>query len=247
MMQLTVVGCWSPFPKMGEACSGYLIQSQTTRLLLDCGHSVFSELQRYTNINDLDAVFISHFHPDHSVDLYAIRHAIRGLRFLGKRKQPLKIFIPSTPEHDYQYWRGVNEVEVITIEHGLQTKVGDLELQFCRAKHPLETYGVRIDEAGKSLFYSADTALNDEMIRISHGCRLLLAETTLLKTDSEYAAQTGHLTTAQTGNWAEMAQVGRLVATHIWPDYQLEQIEQEIRTTYQGKLDIAGSGLTISF
>ena len=60
-MELTVLGYWSPYPRAGEACSGYLVRSEDTRVLVDCGHAV-SILQKYQDFRELDAVIISHFH-----------------------------------------------------------------------------------------------------------------------------------------------------------------------------------------
>jgi len=65
-MKLTVLGCYGPYPKARGACSGYLLESQDTKILIDCGNGVLSRLLEYCgNLNNIDAILISHLHPDH--------------------------------------------------------------------------------------------------------------------------------------------------------------------------------------
>jgi len=46
-MKLTVLGCCGPYPAAGGACSGYLLEEDGYRVLIDCGNGVLS---RYSSI-----------------------------------------------------------------------------------------------------------------------------------------------------------------------------------------------------
>ena len=65
---LTVLGS-TPYPRPGEPCSGYLIRSQQAAVWVDCGSGTFAALQEHVDPADLDAIWLSHLHPDHCADL----------------------------------------------------------------------------------------------------------------------------------------------------------------------------------
>ncbi len=75
-MRLTVLGgVWPPYPPAGGACSGYLLENDGDRILIDCGNGVLSRLQKYLAPWELDAIVISHLHNDHISDLFILRYA----------------------------------------------------------------------------------------------------------------------------------------------------------------------------
>jgi ribonuclease BN (tRNA processing enzyme) len=76
-MRLTVLGSAASYADVGRACSGYLVEDGETRLLLDCGHGALANLGGVCDPRTLDAVFITHAHPDHVVDLYALQALLR--------------------------------------------------------------------------------------------------------------------------------------------------------------------------
>lgn len=74
--------------------SGYLVRSDATTLLLDCGHGVFGQLRQRVAPEQLDAVFCSHLHPDHIGDLIAFAHYLRYHPH-GRPDARPKLFIPA--------------------------------------------------------------------------------------------------------------------------------------------------------
>ncbi|HET7430919.1 MAG TPA: MBL fold metallo-hydrolase, partial [Nocardioides sp.] len=79
-MRLTVVGCSGSFPGPQAAASCYLVEAdhdgRTWRILLDLGSGAYGSLQRYADPLSIDAVFLSHLHADHCLDLtgyYVVR------------------------------------------------------------------------------------------------------------------------------------------------------------------------------
>ncbi|MBO8159841.1 MBL fold metallo-hydrolase [Thermosyntropha sp.] len=244
-MWLTVIGHWAPYPKTGEATSGYLLETEETRILLDCGHGVFSCLGNYVDYNILDAVFISHFHPDHYVDLYALRHALRGAFMLKKREEKLKLFIPEKPEREYEYFKGAPEFEVIEIKNRMKVEVKDINLEFVEMKHALPSYGLKVSFKEKALFYTGDTAFFTDFYREGEKVQLLLAECCLYKNEGMYAKRAGHMTTHDAGRMAEVLRADKLVATHFWPGYDIDRLRAEILEVHKGELIMAKAGLKI--
>lgn len=246
-MELIVLGCYSPYPVPGQACSGYLLKNEKTNILIDCGHSVFSTLYAYVDHIDLDAVIISHFHPDHFADLYALRHALRGARFLGEKTDVVPLYIPNQPSADFNYWLKTEEFAVIKIKEGLESRIGDIQMKFRKVKHTIPAFGVEIFAPNSRFFYTADTAFDAELAAKLAPLDLLLAESTFLAEGKNDAASMGHMCTIDTGNWARIAQAKKLVATHFWPNYPLAQLQKEIATAFEGKVYMADTGLKISF
>src|SRR5262245_66297905 len=92
-MRLTVVGCSGSYPGPDSAASCYLVEAGGTRIVLDLGNGALGSLQRYTNLDGIDAVLLSHLHPDHCLDLcsyYIYR------RFRPDRPLPLVTVYGST-------------------------------------------------------------------------------------------------------------------------------------------------------
>ena len=176
-----------PLPSGREACSGYLVRSEGARVLLDCGHAVFSILQKYQDFRELDAVIISHFHPDHYVDLYALRHAIRGAMFQGRRKHPLRLLIPTEPAPLFDYWSDTQEfcTEAIAGE----IVVGDLRISFSPTVHSMPGYSMVVEDSrGRRLVYTGDTDYIEERLSLAEGAELLVAEASIrIRTGSMHA------------------------------------------------------------
>src|SRR4051812_46897912 len=85
-MRLTVVGCAPGYTKRpGRASSSYLVSHGSTTIQLDMGQGSFTETWRYGSFKDVAAVFISHMHADHNVDLIPLR---LWVRFANKRYGP---------------------------------------------------------------------------------------------------------------------------------------------------------------
>lgn len=246
-MELKIAGCWSPYPKPGEGCSGYLVKQDETNILLDCGHSVFSLLSQYTDIQRINAICISHFHADHYIDLYAFRHAVRGAMYRGIRKEPLDVYMPPEPEQDFQYWKSLPELRVHDLKQQSSVSVGSIDLEFFPVYHSLPCYAAKLTGAGSSLFYTADTRYDEAIWEAAQDVDVLLGEATLLSHQSEFAAVSGHLTTTDLARGAQRSRPGLLVATHLWPEYQAELLEIEIRKIFQGNLIMARSNQHITF
>ncbi len=246
-MELVIIGCWAPYPPAGQACSGYLLKDQQTNILLDCGHGVVSGLGNHIDLGAIDAVVISHFHPDHYVDLYAMRHFIRAAMVQGHRSKPLKVYLPGNPEDKYSYFASLSELEVIELKSGLCQVIGSLQIKFHEMLHTVTSFGIEVSNGSTSFFYSGDTAFGAEVQQAAQNADILLLETSMLIKDSAYAQQALHLTTREAAEIAQNSRAELLIATHFWPGYDINQLEQEITAIYKKELKMANTGLHLTF
>lgn len=88
-MELVVLGCQAGMPADGRASSGYLVVTSRCRILLDCGPGVAAALSAHGGAGSLDAVVVTHLHPDHCYDLLPIGISRRNAA------APLPLYVPA--------------------------------------------------------------------------------------------------------------------------------------------------------
>lgn len=143
-MELTVIGRAGGVGRVGEACSGYLVQEGQTRVLLDCGAGVASSLQRVCALEELDHVVISHWHPDHASDAGVLVHGRIIQRILGTATNTLHFYAPaSTPDLE-RVGKADNGCASHAIEAGGHLAIGDIDIDFMRTRHPVECLAMRL-------------------------------------------------------------------------------------------------------
>ena len=256
-MKLTVLGCWAPYPRAGGACSGYLVQDSGVNLLLDCGNGVVAALQKQMDFRQLDAVIISHLHPDHYLDLYALRHAVAGSIRDGSRREKLDVYLPKLPEEAFKpLLKQTDAFNLINIEdlpmgscRGFSgelgvAEVGPLKITVARVNHPLPTYSIAVENLARFV-YSADTKDFPGLAEWVRGADLFLCEASVQEADKDYAAG-GHLTAREAGDLAARAGVKKMVLTHFWPEYDLTLSAREAVGTFGRRVIIAREGKTYS-
>ncbi|MBO8138115.1 MAG: MBL fold metallo-hydrolase [Desulfotomaculum sp.] len=237
-MQLTVLGRYAPYPAPGGACSGYLIQNGETSIMLEAGNGSFSKLCKHIDFRRLAAVVVTHLHPDHYMDLFCLRHAIAAAIREEKRTGPLALFLPSQPEEEYQRLAQytdafiVNSIETlpkVELDNSIQvyrSRVGRLQLEFVPNYHPIPAYAVSIECERGRLVFSGDTARTRELEEIARGADLFLCEASGLDKDIEFV-RSGHLTARQAGELAKKAGVRKLVITHLYPEYSINDLSTQ--------------------
>jgi len=228
-LRVEILGCWAPYPRPDEACSGYLVSAGGTRILLDCGHGVFGRLAGLVDFRILTAVFVSHFHPDHCADLPALRHAVRGTLKDGSRDVRLPVYAPGAPAEDYARlasWDDAFEVRRLEDMAGGESVIGRVTVAWAPGEHSLPSYAFSCSAGGRRLVYTGDTALKEEIVAFAAGADLLLAEASGLEKDLDYVRGV-HMTAGQAGEMARRARVRRLSLTHLYPEYDVGRLKAE--------------------
>jgi len=246
-LKVQVLGCWAPYPRADQACSGYLLSVGGKNILLDLGHGAFGKLIKVFDYLKLDAVFISHLHMDHCADLSCLRHALLGSRRLGKIDENwrLLLLMPTEPQRNFEIFRDYDDVfEIIPMDSFKKGQniinTSGVDIDVFPVNHPIPTYGIRVveKETGKKFVYSSDTAYMEKLIDFAKDADIFLCEVSLLEKDSQYMDK-GHLTTGLAAKLAEKARVKMLVLTHFWPEYDLKKVAHEARKAFSGLLEMA--------
>ena len=238
---VTVLGSSGSYPGRDRACSGYLVQGGGTTVWLEAGNGTMSNLQKHIRLDEVDAVVISHEHPDHWADLNGFQVACS----YGEGPDTVAVYAPSTLcEFMYQFNRASLEWNVIRDESSLQ--IGGQAWRFSRTDHPPETLGARVEVEGAVLGYTADTGTRWAPAALGEGIGLLLAEATFQDEDAAEIAKeggdVGHLSARQAGELARAAGVARLAITHIWPTHDVELSRRQAEEGFGGPVEVANDG-----
>jgi ribonuclease BN (tRNA processing enzyme) len=241
-MELTVLGSSASVPAPGDACSGYLVRQDDAEILLDCGNGVLANLLSETSLPRLSAIVISHFHPDHYLDLVPMRYA---LRYGGLSCRPHLLVPPGGKTYLAKLGLALRDkadffeasFDLAEYDPDAVMDIDGLRLSFQRTTHDEPTWAFKV-QGEATLAYTADTQWSDDLVRFAKGADLLLAEATF--PGYVPADQTAnHLRAPEAGALARAAGVERLLLTHAWPGYDREEMRREAAAVYDGEVEAA--------
>jgi ribonuclease BN (tRNA processing enzyme) len=209
---------------------------------MDAGTGTLGPLQRHTSLRDLDAIWISHLHADHSADLLTAYYA---LLFADIDRDPIPLlgppgiadrlagFLTNGPERSPVE----SAFEITELHDGHQAAIGSMRLTTAAVEHGIPAFAVRI-EAGTSLTYSGDTAPCPSLIELARGTDVLLCE-------AESATRSEvHHTPEDAGSTATAAGAGRLIVTHVGRFLMPQDAVSRASSRYDGPVDYASPGTT---
>jgi len=217
------------------------------RLLVDVGYAVVPRLQEYVAVDELDAVLISHGHPDHCVDLNPL---LRGRMLRDDPPDPLPVFAPAGELTAVLALDRPGMLDagygLTDIEDGDRFEVGPFAVHARSLPHSRTNLGLRITAGGRSLVYTGDSGASPVTPELARDADLLLAEASFV---DELPWDSGrHLSSAeQRGRVAADADVRYLVLTHLLPGTDPAASRAAARRHFTGKLAAATTGLVIDF
>jgi ribonuclease BN (tRNA processing enzyme) len=249
-MRLTILGCSGSFAGPGSAASCYLVEAaeargRTWRILLDLGSGALGALQQYADADAVDAVFLSHMHPDHCLDLCG--YYVMRKYHPGGALPPIPVWGPAgvaarmTRAYDLANEDDMSG-EFDFHEYDGAVDVGPFRVEPIPVAHPVPAYGVRVTAGGHSLAYTGDTGPCDALDRLALGVDLVLAEASF-REDAANPPDV-HLTGRQAGEVAARNGVRRLVITHVPPWYDVDEMVAQARLVHSGEVSAAVPGAT---
>lgn len=250
--RLVVLGSCGAWPEPGRACSGFVLEHDGYRVVLDLGYGTLPpllELVSSTVGDGVDAVVVTHAHPDHMLDLHAFFRA----RWFGRREAPpVPLYAPeqvvtrleSLEEDDVAAVRRVFDWHRLPAEPGV---VGPFTLSSWSLPHHVPNAGVRLETPGLTVAYTGDTGPALALAELGRDANLFIVECTDRRqvASAPHSAMAMHLDATQAGRAAGAAGARRLLLTHFWPGIDRERSRSAAAAVYDGEVLVADEGLEV--
>jgi ribonuclease BN (tRNA processing enzyme) len=246
-MRLTVLGGCGAWPAAGQACSGYLVEHDGFRLLIDPGYAIVPRLLQLVRADDVDAVLVSHGHPDHCADLNPLLRA-RTFRDDRAPAPALPVYAPPGALRAVLALDrpgGLDDaVNVRDFDPGDEFSVGPFGVRSWLLPHMLPNAGLRLEADGRVLAYTGDTGPSPDLHKLARGADLLLAEASYPREVPADMAR--YLSSAsQAGHVASKAGAAQLVLTHLMPGTDPDESVLAAAEAYTRPIAVASPGLVI--
>lgn len=242
-MKWTVVGYWGGYPGTKEATSGYLLEHDGFRLLVDCGSGVLAQLQSFVQIRDIDAVILSHYHHDHVADVGPLQFARLVESMTNGELPELPIYGHTFDEDgfnrlDHEYTKG------LAYQPYQKLNVGPFSITFMKTEHPVPCYAMRFEAEDESIVYTADSSYLSEFIQFAKDTDLFVSECNFYA--DQDGSKAGHMNSIDAANVAKEAGVGELLLTHL-PHYgNHSDLVKQAGEVFSGNVGLASTGWTRS-
>lgn len=239
-MRMTVLGSAGTYPVRGRPGSGYLLEHEGTRVWCDAGPGTLAALP--LDLVDIDAVFISHRHPDHCLDAIIASHVL----VYGPRPRfGMPLYGPASALETVTGFVDGGRIgeafDLRPLEDGDQVEVGSLSLSVAISDHSVPTFASRWESEHRSLCYSADTGPAGKWMRLAEGADLFLCEATY-QGEPGIAEYPHHLTASEAGSIARAAGARRLMLTHIPPHLDPARSVMEAEAVFDRPVGLAVPG-----
>lgn len=247
-MRLTVIGCAGSFPGPESAASCYLVEAHDGQrrwnVLLDFGNGALGVLQRHRELDDIDAIVLSHLHPDHCIDMCSY-FVVRNYDPLGRFDTHLPVYGPAgTHERLVKAYQVDVDEDLSTAFafHDLHDRrsfqVGPMTITPFLVNHPVEAYGFRVEADGKVLAYTGDTDSCDALIELERDADLVLTDSAFVDGRDDDLINV-HLSGSRAARAAVDAKAKRLMLTHIpaWTD--AADCVRDARKHWSGPIELA--------
>jgi ribonuclease BN (tRNA processing enzyme) len=245
-MELLVVGSGAAYPdKPGTASSCYVVLHEGAALCLDMGQGSFAGLAGRMKPEDLAAIVISHLHPDHFVDLVALRHY---LRFELEPPCRLRVIGPGGLGHRLDGVSGEPgfAAETFDIEDRLEglITVGPFLVESRRVTHAGDSFATRVTLAsapgGPALVYSGDCGRAADLVPLVRTGDVLLSEVAF--GPGPVPVPDLHLDGTSVGRLAAETGASRVLLTHLQMNRDPVATLAAVRTEYSGPVSLVGDG-----
>ena len=240
-MKLIVLGSGTCVPSLTRNAPGYYLEGDGVQILVDCGSGTLLQLERAgRSYKDIDAVFITHGHPDHFADLMPLIQALLATPDY-KREKDLSVIGP--PEFLQYYRKAIASVlgapanfSIQLIEIGGRLDFGPFHVITAKTDHSTDSIAYRLEHRDASVVFTGDADYDEEIITLSQSADMLVADCSF----PHAMKARGHLTARECGLVARNANVKKLLLSHLYPSGTPEADRiGESREVFEGGVTLA--------
>ena len=238
-MELIILGSGTGVPSSRRGSPGILLRVEGKDILLEIGSGILGRLPSAgTSYEGIDAILLSHLHPDHVCDLVPFLFACRYE--LAPRRKDLLIMGGKGLKAHYEglrrvYGRWVQpqgfQLHLQEMNYG-EREIGGVRVKVMPMLHTEGSVGYRIEGEGRVLAYSGDTDYCPEVVELAQGADLLILECSF----PEGMKVQGHLIPSVAGRIAQEAGVRRLLLTHFYPPCDEADVLTQCKASFEGEV-----------
>ncbi|SKA00108.1 Ribonuclease BN, tRNA processing enzyme [Pilibacter termitis] len=236
-MKVTVLGCLGGFPHNDEGTSAYLLQEGSYNLLLDCGSRAVTELEHFVSPLCLDAVILSHYHHDHIADLGVLQYYRQLWDKDDWDGMNLSIYGHTEDKNRFNDLTLPNVSTGVAYNPDETLRLGPFDVTFMKTIHPVPCYAMRftVRKTGKVFVFTGDSGYMEEFKGFAKNADLFLADTYLFEGQERHHA---HFTSKESGEIARVAQVKKLVLTHLPQEKDLNLLHKQAQQAAGEKVTV---------
>ncbi|MFQ6065687.1 MAG: MBL fold metallo-hydrolase [bacterium] len=238
-MKLTVLGSGVFKPRTVRYPSGLALTVGAKTIIFDAGSGTFMRLiEAGIDYEQIDYIFITHLHIDHTSDLLQYLWA-----YHLDRQKDLHLFGPAGLKKFYEHLTKLAsqfshlsfEVKIKEVDEGDAISLPFCEIDAIRTPHVDELVSIcyKVKANQKIFGYSGDTGYSEKLIQFFKGAEVLVLECTTL---NEQPVK-GHLIPRECAEIAKKAEVKKLVLTHL--DLDLEKVKEQCSGNFGGEIIVA--------
>jgi ribonuclease BN (tRNA processing enzyme) len=241
MNSLTVLGSCGAWPEPGRACAGFLLEYDGFKVVLDLGYAALPQLLKYCPEGEVDAIVVTHQHPDHCVDVSALA---RVRYYLAPDATPIPLYCPPGVLDVLRALEPRPDPATVFAVHDLATteQIGPFRLETVLLPHYVTNLGVRLSAPGLTIAYTGDSGPTPELKRLAAGADLHITDSTL---QGDSPATTPRYVMTATEAATGGAGAKRLLLTHFWPGSDRALCVAEAQRVFPGEVIAAEEGLVI--
>jgi ribonuclease BN (tRNA processing enzyme) len=248
-MDIFLLGTGTAIPIKQHSPAGLVVTVDRKTLLFDIGPGTLSRMaQAGFSYNQIDELLLTHFHPDHTLDLATLL-LVFNFAPGASRARPFRITsctgIEDFLNSMYKLYPDLPPLGYELLVHPVfreEFQIGNIKLQSAPTGHTPESVAYRLEFSGYSLVYSGDATPRGELAKLAEGVDLLISE-------CSYPAgweTEDHLNAESLGNLASQAGVKSLVVTHCYPPALAVDLVGQIHDYFTGEVQLAVDNLHLT-
>jgi ribonuclease BN (tRNA processing enzyme) len=248
-MEIIVLGAGTAVPMSGLSPASILLRTSTDNALIDIGPGSLQKSALFgIDYRKLTTIFLTHLHPDHSLDLitllqareFAIEHqACAKLDIFGCVGTQVWVngFLGLYPS-----FLSVKNEFIIHEKGDNKWQWNGIDVSSMKTGHTENSIAFRFDTPDKSIVVSGDASPSDKLVDFCLGCDLLVCECSF---PSNWPTQ-DHLNADMVGDLAQKSNTKHLVITHRYPPAFAVDLSSQIEKIYSGEISVASDGSSYS-
>ncbi len=253
--KLTILGTGTFFTDKDRSASAYLLETSNKKILIDCGPGTLIQLSKVgVKPEDIDYVFITHFHADHTADLFPFFMNIRLRDFFSKgkiKKIPTvigpvgiwKFMMRLSEIFQLPAFQGWNKMKFINTKPS--QKIGSIRVDSFKVRHiafglVANAYAYRFIINKKIITFSGDCVKCSGIQKACIDADIFVCDTSCAKGFGSPA----HMDTYDIAEICSKSRVKKVVLTHFYPQTDKIDLVREVKEKFSGKI-IRGKDLMV--